>query len=58
MLPSDFALEIEVSEEAGQDVGMELAVASYLDTVLPEAPDEKVIAVSEEDLDTGFIGYG
>ena len=47
-----------LSEEEGQDVGMELAVASYLDTVLPEAPDEKVIAVSEEDLDTGFIGYG
>ena len=37
---------------------MELAVESYLDTVLPSAPDEKVIAVSDEDLDTGFIGYG
>ena len=47
-----------LSEEEGRDIGMELAVESYLDTVLPSAPDEKVIAVSDEDLDTGFIGYG
>ncbi|MEZ5216695.1 MAG: DUF4032 domain-containing protein [Ilumatobacteraceae bacterium] len=30
-----------LSEQANEDVGMEAAVASYVDTVLPSAPDEQ-----------------
>ncbi|CAN5205390.1 DUF4032 domain-containing protein [soil metagenome] len=47
-----------LSEQSGEDVGVDEAVRSYFDTVLPSAPAERVVAASEEDLDTGWIGFG
>lgn len=47
-----------LSEEAGKDVGLAQSVTSYLDTVLPEAPTERVIVADEDELDTGWIGFG
>jgi hypothetical protein len=46
-----------LSEQAGCDVGVGEAVRSYLDTVLPGAPDEQTVVVDEPD-PTGFMGYG
>lgn len=47
-----------LSEASGEDVGLAEAVRSYFDSVLPDAPTEKVVAPSEDDLDTGWIGFG
>lgn len=47
-----------LSEEAGTDVGMEEAVRSYLDEVLPDAPAERVVVASPSDERTGWIGFG
>lgn len=47
-----------LSEAAGRDVGLAQSVRSYLDTVLPEAPTERVVVAAEEELDTGWIGFG
>ena len=47
-----------LSESTGGDVGLDEAVRSYLDTVLPEAPTERVVVADEEDIDTGWIGFG
>jgi transcriptional regulator with XRE-family HTH domain len=47
-----------LSEREGRDVGLDEAVRSYLDTVLPDAPTEKVVVAEESELDTGWIGFG
>ncbi len=47
-----------LSEANGADVGLAEAVRSYLDEVLPEAPAEKVVIPSEDELDAGWIGFG
>jgi hypothetical protein len=47
-----------LSERMGGDVGLEEAVRSYLDNVLPAAPTERVVVAQEGDLDTGWIGFG
>lgn len=43
-----------LSEVAGRDVGVEEAVASYMDRILPAVPDERTLI----DGDDGFMGYG
>lgn len=47
-----------LSEQAGTDVGLAEAVRTYVDTVLPSAPTERVVVADEEDIDTGWIGFG
>jgi hypothetical protein len=47
-----------LSEQRGTDVGIPESVRSYFDDVLPEAPTEKVVVASEDELDTGWIGFG
>jgi hypothetical protein len=48
-----------LSEAAGEDVGLDEAVRSYLATVLPEAPTERRVApAAGDDLTAGWIGYG
>jgi hypothetical protein len=45
------------SEKVDLDVGIDEAVASYMRTVLPEAPDERLVIAEDEDA-LGWIGYG
>lgn len=47
-----------LSEQAGRDVGIEEAVASYMREVLPQVPEERRILASEADESVGFMGYG
>ncbi|MGI9018202.1 MAG: DUF4032 domain-containing protein [Euzebya sp.] len=47
-----------LSEQAGEDVGIPQAVRHYMDSVLPAAPTERVVAADEAELDTGWIGFG
>jgi hypothetical protein len=47
-----------LSEQEGVDVGLDEAVRSYLDTVLPDAPTERVVVASTTEARTGWIGYG
>ncbi|MEX0660040.1 MAG: DUF4032 domain-containing protein [Egibacteraceae bacterium] len=42
-----------LSEAAGRDVGVEEAVASYMNRILPTVPDERTVLGSD-----GFMGYG
>jgi hypothetical protein len=44
-----------MSEAAGRDVGIEAAVASYMRSVLPSVPDERLLL---SDAAGDFIGYG
>lgn len=44
-----------LSEVAGRDVGVEEAVASYMDRILPAVPDERTLIDADND---GFMGYG
>lgn len=46
-----------LSQQAGRDVGISEAVRSYMDTVLPEAPDERTVLTSDDGA-VGWIGYG
>ena len=45
-----------LSEQAGSDVGVDAALASYLDTVLPQKPEERTMVRSEAARD--WIGDG
>jgi hypothetical protein len=47
-----------LSERAGTDVGLPEAVRTYVDTVLPTAPTERVVTADDADIDTGWIGFG
>ncbi|HUG83955.1 MAG TPA: DUF4032 domain-containing protein [Euzebya sp.] len=47
-----------LSESRGTDVGLSEAVRYYLDTVLPDAPTERVVVADEAEVDTGWIGFG
>ena len=47
-----------LSEKAGHDVGNDVALESYIDTILPDAPSERVVVADEDELDTGWIGFG
>lgn len=47
-----------LSEAAGHDIGLPEAVSDYLATILPDAPDERVVVADPDSLDTGWIGYG
>lgn len=47
-----------LSESGGEDVGLGEAVRSYLDTVLPDAPTEKVVVASPAEARRGWIGFG
>ncbi len=44
-----------LSEQEGGDVGIDRALASYLDSVLPRSPDEKLVLTDPTE---GYIGYG
>jgi hypothetical protein len=44
-----------LSEREGGDVGIDRALASYLDSVLSRSPDEKLVLTDPSE---GFIGYG
>jgi hypothetical protein len=47
-----------LSERAGVDVGVEEAVRSYIDTILPSVPDERLLILSDDERAEGWIGYG
>jgi hypothetical protein len=47
-----------LSEQAGHDVGIDEAVRSYIEHVLPEAPQERRVLADEDELSTSWIGYG
>lgn len=47
-----------LSEAVGKDVGIGEAVASYLQSVLPEVPDEKALLTSDGAAEEGWIGFG
>lgn len=47
-----------LSEQRGEDVGMEEATRSYIADVLPSAPDEKLIVPDPDEIERGWIGYG
>jgi hypothetical protein len=47
-----------LSEQAGRDVGVNDAVRSYVETVLPTAPDERTVLPTAEEQEMGWIGYG
>ncbi len=47
-----------LSEKRDDDIGLAEAVRSYLDTVLPAAPAERVVVADEDEVDTGWIGFG
>lgn len=47
-----------LSERAGHDVGVSEAVESYMATVLPDAPDERTVIASADEIAQGWIGYG
>ncbi|MBA2530275.1 MAG: DUF4032 domain-containing protein [Euzebyales bacterium] len=47
-----------LSERAGRDVGISEAVASYMRTVLPDAPDERLVLPSGDEAMEGWIGFG
>ena len=44
-----------MSERAGKDVGLSAAVTSYMEQVLPDAPEERAVIVDEA---KGWIGFG
>jgi hypothetical protein len=46
-----------LSEQAGTDVGLETAIASYMQSILPAAPDERLLLAGEEEFDP-YIGFG
>lgn len=46
-----------LSEQEGQDVGVDRALASYLSTVLPATPEQKQV-LSDGDVTGGWIGFG
>lgn len=46
-----------LSEQAGHDVGVEDALASYVETVLPAEPEERTV-VQQLDVAEGFMGFG
>ena len=47
-----------LSEQAGRDVGIDEAVASYMAEVLPQVPEERTVLASEDEQAIGFMGYG
>ncbi len=47
-----------LSERHGTDIGVESAVASYMDNELPQIPDERTVLATDEDAEVGWIGYG
>jgi len=47
-----------LSEQAGRDIGIPEAVASYMGDVLPEAPEERLVMADASEESTGWIGYG
>ena len=47
-----------LSEGAGVDVGVEEAVRSYMDTILPTVPDERLLILEGDEHAEGWIGYG
>ncbi len=47
-----------LSEQEGHDVGNDIALASYIDTILPDAPTERVVVADDPELETGWIGFG
>jgi hypothetical protein len=47
-----------LSEQAGEDVGLEEAVRSYIEDVLPATPEERLVMADEHELSVGWIGYG
>jgi hypothetical protein len=48
-----------LSEQVGHDVGVSEAVASYMQEVLPTAPDERrVLTEDAAVLSAGWIGFG
>jgi tRNA A-37 threonylcarbamoyl transferase component Bud32 len=47
-----------LSEAAGRDVGVAEAVASYMRSVLPGAPEERLVLVHEPEASSGWMGYG
>lgn len=46
-----------LSEQAGEDVGVDTAVASYIENVLPREPEERNV-ISTGELAEGWVGYG
>jgi hypothetical protein len=47
-----------LSERAGRDVGYHEALASYVDTVLPAVPDERLVIADQEEAARGWMGFG
>ncbi len=47
-----------LSEQMNGDVGLDEAVKSYVAAVLPAAPTERVVVAKEDEIDTGWIGFG
>lgn len=47
-----------LSERERRDIGLERAIASYMETILPAAPDERTVLATDEDEEMGWIGYG
>jgi CRISPR/Cas system CSM-associated protein Csm2 small subunit len=45
-----------LSEAVGRDVGIEEAVASYMASILPAAPDERLLLT--DDAEDAYIGFG
>ena len=45
------------SEQAGNDVGVEEALASYIDNVLPTEPEERTV-LRESEVAQGWMGFG
>jgi len=47
-----------LSEREGRDVGVSEAVDSYMATILPGAPEERLVLADDDEASTGWIGYG
>jgi hypothetical protein len=47
-----------LSEREGRDVGVREAVDSYMATILPGAPEERLVLADDDEASTGWIGYG
>jgi hypothetical protein len=46
-----------LSEREGADVGLATAIQSYMASILPSAPDERLLLLPDDEAD-GWIGYG
>jgi hypothetical protein len=47
-----------LSEQNHADVGLAEAITSYMESVLPEAPDERLVLATPDETTDAYIGYG